>query len=92
MASRRSEVATATSVTVSSCELGGVPTSAMASSVRGLYDKDGSRYVGIVEFLGVLAEWGTDCTVDPCTSDGNDDGTIGIDDFLMVLSDWGPCP
>ena len=47
-------------------------------------DDDGS--VGIVDFLALLAQWGTLGTCD------FDDGGVGITDFLELLANWGPCP
>ena len=47
---------------------------------------DGDGTVGIVDFLALLGEWGTEGA---CDSDG---GGVGITDFLALLADWGPCP
>ena len=47
-------------------------------------DDDGT--VSIVDFLGLLAQWGTPGT---CDFDG---GGVGINDFLELLANWGPCP
>ncbi len=47
-------------------------------------DNDGE--VGIVDFLSLLAQWGTPST---CDFDG---GGVGIVDFLELLANWGPCP
>ncbi len=57
-----------------------------------LGDTDGDGMVGITDFLAVLAEWGWNCTINPCTADVDGDGFVGIGDFLMVLAKWGPCP
>ncbi len=43
--------------------------------------------VGVVDFLGVLIQWGLVGT--SCDLDG--EGT-GVSDFLDVLAHWGPCP
>ena len=43
--------------------------------------------VGIVDFLALLAAWGTIGA--PCDFDG---GGVGITDFLELLANWGPCP
>jgi len=43
-------------------------------------------FVGIVDFLALLAQWGGAGT---CNFDG---GVIGITDFLELLANWGPCP
>ncbi len=42
--------------------------------------------VGIVDFLAVLAQWGSPGS---CDFDG---GGVGITDFLALLANWGPCP
>ena len=47
-------------------------------------DLDGT--VGIVDFLGLLAQWGGPGS---CDFDG---GGVGIVDFLTLLGNWGPCP
>ena len=47
-------------------------------------DDDGD--VGIVDFLELLAQWGTPGS---CDFDG---GGVGITDFLALLANWGPCP
>ena len=49
---------------------------------------DGDGTVGIVDFLGLLAQWGQVGT--PCDIDGG--GGVGITDFLALLANWGPCP
>ena len=43
--------------------------------------------VGILDFLAMLAGWGTD---GPCDLDGN--FVVGITDLLALLDLWGPCP
>lgn len=52
-------------------------------------DLDFDCYVGISDFLTLLAEWGTDPGGPP---DLDGDGDVGIVDFLMLLAAWGPCP
>ena len=52
------------------------------------WDLDGSGDVGIVDFLALLAAWGTDPGGPP---DFNGDGNVGIEDFLELLANWGPC-
>ncbi len=47
---------------------------------------DGDGQVGIVDFLAVLAQWGSPGS---CDFDG---GGVGINDFLELLANWGPCP
>ncbi len=42
--------------------------------------------VGIVDFLALLAQWGSPGS---CDFDG---GGVGITDFLALLGNWGPCP
>lgn len=49
----------------------------------------GDGVVDIVDFLSVLAEWGSGGPFD-CDVDGN--GAVGITDLLRVLLDWGGCP
>jgi hypothetical protein len=44
--------------------------------------------VGAVDFLALLAAWGTD-PGGPPDLDGN--GTVGVEDFLLLLEAWGPC-
>jgi len=43
------------------------------------------RAVGIIDFLLLLAAWGTP------DGDVDGDGDTGITDFLALLADWGPC-
>ncbi len=54
-----------------------------------LGDLDGDGMVGIVDFLALLAAWGTDPGGPP---DFDGDGMVGIADFLTLLACWGPCP
>lgn len=49
----------------------------------------GDGTVDIVDFLSLLALWGTDPGGPP---DFDGDGDVGILDFLMLLANWGPCP
>ena len=77
------------------------PTGGPAARVQGLAfvagapantcpaDLDGDGVVGIVDFLNLLAAWGTDPGGPP---DLDGDGTVGINDFLTLLANWGPCP
>ena len=53
------------------------------------WDLDNSGDVGIVDFLDLLAQWGSAPGGPP---DFNGDGTVGITDFLELLANWGPCP
>jgi hypothetical protein len=50
---------------------------------------DGDGLVGIVDFLAVLAEWGSTGT--PCDTGLGAPG-VGIEEFLDLLANWGPCP
>jgi hypothetical protein len=47
---------------------------------------DGDGTVGVVDFLALLAQWGTEGT---CDADG---GGVSVTDFLLLLAAWGPCP
>jgi hypothetical protein len=47
---------------------------------------DDDRYVGVVDFLALLAQWGTPGS---CDFDGGD---VHVTDFLIMLANWGPCP
>jgi hypothetical protein len=47
---------------------------------------NGDGVVGVVDFLQLLADWGT---VTPCDLDG---GGVGVTDFLALLAHWGTCP
>ncbi len=53
-------------------------------------DIDSDAFVGISDFLLVLAQWGP-CPPQ-CVADVDGDGNVGILDFLLVLANWGPCP
>ncbi len=53
------------------------------------WDLDGDAGVGIADFLGVLAAWGSEPGGPP---DFDGDGGVGILDFLALLGNWGPCP
>ncbi len=48
-------------------------------------DLDGDGVVGILDFLALLAGWGSP------SGDVDGDGTTGILDFLALLGAWGPC-
>ncbi|MHC4318321.1 MAG: hypothetical protein ACYS1B_07240 [Planctomycetota bacterium] len=45
------------------------------------------KMVSVVDFLALLAQWGT-----PGTCDFNNSGVVDIVDFLKLLAAWGPCP
>ncbi len=49
-------------------------------------DLDGDGFVGITDFLALLAAWGMVGV--PADFDG---GGVGINDFLQLLAAWGPC-
>jgi len=51
-------------------------------------DLDIDSHVGIVDFLDLLAQWGTDPGGPP---DLDGDGDVGITDFLELLGAWGGC-
>jgi hypothetical protein len=53
------------------------------------WDLTGDGDVGILDFVGVLAAWGTN-PGGPPDFDGN--GIVGILDFLQLLFHWGRCP
>jgi hypothetical protein len=53
------------------------------------WDTGGDGSVGIVDFLNLLALWGTNPGGPP---DFDADGVVGILDFLSLLQAWGPCP
>jgi hypothetical protein len=52
-------------------------------------DNDGA--VGVLDFLELLAGWGT-CPVAPacCRADVNGDNQVSVADFLLLLGAWGP--
>jgi hypothetical protein len=52
-------------------------------------DLNGDCFVGIEDFLALLAAWGTDPGGPP---DLDGDGNVGIEDFLALLAAWGRCP
>ncbi|MHC4274422.1 MAG: right-handed parallel beta-helix repeat-containing protein [Planctomycetota bacterium] len=47
---------------------------------------DGDGMVGVVDFLALLAQWGTSGS---CDFDGKG---VAVTDFLALLAHWGPCP
>jgi hypothetical protein len=48
----------------------------------------GNGVVDIVDFLAILAEWGSECT--PCDQAGGPG--VGVQEFLQFLAAFGPCP
>ncbi len=56
-------------------------------------DLDGDGIVGMVDFLALLAAWGScsDCsTPQACPADFDGDCSVGILDLLVLLGNWGP--
>jgi hypothetical protein len=53
------------------------------------WDLDGTGDVGVVDFLQLLAAWGSN-PGHPADFDGN--GQVAVNDFLVLLAHWGPCP
>jgi hypothetical protein len=55
-----------------------------------LGDLDGDGFVGITDFLILLAEWGPcDAPCPPtCAADLDGDCQVGITDFLLLLANW----
>ena len=54
-----------------------------------LGDLDGDRTVGIVDFLALLAAWGTCSDCGRCPADFDSDCSVGILDLLILLGNWG---
>ncbi len=52
-------------------------------------DLNGNGAVDIVDFLTLLAAWGTD---PPGPPDFDDNGIVECTDFQALLDHWGPCP
>ena len=57
-------------------------------AIPGDLDEDG--FVGIVDFLLLLAAWGpcSDPCPPSCSGDLNGDCVVGINDFLILLGNW----
>jgi hypothetical protein len=53
------------------------------------WDLDRNAAVGLSDFAGLLAAWGSHPAGPP---DFDGDGTVGVVDFLALLAHWGPCP
>jgi len=49
-------------------------------------DLDNDGTVGVIDFLDLLAQWGTD----PGGPPDFDGGGVGVTDFLTLLAEWGP--
>ena len=52
-------------------------------------DIDDDGRVGVLDFLRLLAAWGTDPGGPP---DLDGDGVVGLGDFAVLLDAWGDCP
>jgi hypothetical protein len=50
---------------------------------------DDDASVGVVDFLALLAQWGS---AGPCDCEDSPDGEVDVGDFLALLAHWGPCP
>jgi hypothetical protein len=59
------------------------------SSLQCPWDLNGDGSVGIVDFLDLLTQWGTDPGGPP---DFDGDQNVGIVDLLELFSRWGDCP
>ncbi len=55
-------------------------------------DLDGDGIVGMVDFLTLLAAWGSCPNRGNCPADFDSDCSVGILDLLILLGNWGPCP
>ncbi len=53
------------------------------------FNQDGT--VSVLDFLSLLAAWGTSDPLHDIAPDGGD-GTVDVLDFLALLAAWGPCP
>jgi hypothetical protein len=53
------------------------------------WDVDGDGSTGVVDFLSLLAVWGTEPGGPP---DFDCDNGVGVTDFLSLLAHWGACP
>ena len=71
------------------------PTAVVVTALQGPApspgDLDGDGFVGITDFLALLAAWGPN---PGHPADFDNDGLVGITDFLTLLANWGPvsCP
>ncbi len=54
-------------------------------------DLNGDGIVGIVDWLALLADWGSCSDCGNCPADFDGDCLVGIFDLLVLLGDWGPC-
>ncbi len=53
-------------------------------------DLDGDGIVGMVDFLALLAAWGSCSDCGTCPADFDGDCSVGILDLLILLGNWGP--
>ncbi len=59
------------------------------ASLQCPWDLNGDGGVGIIDFLDLLSQWGTNPGGPP---DFDGDGNVGIVDMLELFSRWGDCP
>ena len=52
-------------------------------------DLDGDGVVGILDFLALLADWGSCGDCGDCPADLDNDCSVGIVDVLTLLGNWG---
>jgi len=52
-------------------------------------DLDGDGIVGMVDFLALLAAWGSCSDCSNCPADFDGDCSVGIIDLLILLGNWG---
>jgi predicted outer membrane repeat protein len=52
-------------------------------------DLDGDGIVGMVDFLALLATWGSCSDCGNCPADFDGDCSVGITDLLILLGNWG---
>ena len=54
-----------------------------------LSDLDGDGIVGMVDFLTLLAAWGSCSDCSTCPADFDGDCSVGILDLMILLGNWG---
>lgn len=52
-------------------------------------DLDLDCHVGIIDFLRLLADWGSCPGTSGCPADINGDGVVDVLDFVILLGNWG---
>ncbi len=52
-------------------------------------DLDGDGIVGMVDFLALIAAWGSCSDCGTCPADFDGDCSVGILDLLILLGNWG---